>query len=59
MIFRWTRHVVTMMKTTNACKFLLSKTDASRSFGRPSRILENNIKINPQSCILNARTGFR
>lgn len=59
MIFRWTRHVVTMMKTTNACKFLLSKTDASRSFGRPSRILENNIKINPQSCILNVRTGFR
>jgi len=48
-----------MVKTTNACKFLLCKTDAIRSFGRTSRILEKNIKIKPQSLILNVRTGFR
>ena len=48
-----------MVRTKNACKFLLCKTEASRSFGRPKRMLENNVKTHPQSCILNVRTRFR
>jgi hypothetical protein len=39
-------------------KFLLCKTEMDRPFGRPRRILENNIKMHPQSCILNVRTRF-
>jgi hypothetical protein len=35
------------------------KTESSRSFGRPRRILENDIKMHPQSCILKMRTGFK
>jgi hypothetical protein len=43
-IFRWTRLVLTMVTTKSACKFVLCKTEASRTFGRPRRIFEKNIK---------------